>query len=170
MLTEYGLPTTSASGFRQRRRKPSVVCFWSREPEDNVPACHHSGSGRMTSNPKIIFRFLDRLSSARHYCDSKIVNSNCCGFPLSRWRHNSFWLRRVDLFPQSLTDSSEPADSTMVRNVKKGEEGDFFIQFSFSFSFRCSEGVRAVSTLARKGLLHMTRSQPASRASSPPRA
>src|ERR1700719_2260432 len=72
MLTEYGLPTTSASGFRQRRRKPSVVCFWSREPEDNVPACHHSGSGRMTSNREIVFRLLDPLPSARHYCDSKI--------------------------------------------------------------------------------------------------
>jgi hypothetical protein len=73
MLTEYGLPTTSASGFRQRKRKPSVVCFWSREAEDNVPACHHSGSGRMTSNREIVFRFLDPLPSARHHCDAKIV-------------------------------------------------------------------------------------------------
>jgi hypothetical protein len=73
MLTEYGLPTTSASGFRQRKRKPSVVCFCSREAEDNVPACHHSGSGRMTSNREIVFRFLDPLPSARHHCDAKIV-------------------------------------------------------------------------------------------------
>jgi hypothetical protein len=35
--------------------------------------------------------------------------------------------------PQSLIDSSELADSTMVWNVKKGQKGDFFIQFSFSF-------------------------------------
>jgi len=35
--------------------------------------------------------------------------------------------------PQSLTDSSELVDSTMVRNAEKGHKGKFFIQFSFSF-------------------------------------
>jgi hypothetical protein len=34
--------------------------------------------------------------------------------------------------PQSLTDSSELADSTMVRNAEKGYKGMSFIQFSFS--------------------------------------
>ncbi len=36
--------------------------------------------------------------------------------------------------PQSLIDSVQLADSTMVRNAKKGDKGEFFIQFSFSFS------------------------------------
>ncbi len=36
--------------------------------------------------------------------------------------------------PQSLIDSSELTDSTIVRNAKKGQKGNFFIQFSFSFS------------------------------------
>jgi len=36
--------------------------------------------------------------------------------------------------PQSVTDSSELTDSTMVRNVTKGEKGELFIQFSFSSS------------------------------------
>ncbi len=36
--------------------------------------------------------------------------------------------------PQSLIDSSELIDSTIVRNAKKGQKGNFFIQFSFSFS------------------------------------
>jgi hypothetical protein len=35
--------------------------------------------------------------------------------------------------PQSLTDSLELTDSTMVRNAKNGYKGNFFIQFSFSF-------------------------------------
>lgn len=39
--------------------------------------------------------------------------------------------------PQSLTDSSEVADSTMVRNAKNGYKGNFFIQFSFSFPSLC---------------------------------
>jgi hypothetical protein len=34
--------------------------------------------------------------------------------------------------PQSLIDSSELIDSTMVRSAKKGYKGKFFIQFSFS--------------------------------------
>jgi hypothetical protein len=36
--------------------------------------------------------------------------------------------------PQSLIDSSELIDSTMVRNAEKGHKGNFFIQFSFSSS------------------------------------
>jgi hypothetical protein len=36
--------------------------------------------------------------------------------------------------PQSVIDSSELTDSTIVRNAKKGQKGNFFIQFSFSFS------------------------------------
>src|SRR5208282_2012610 len=43
--------------------------------------------------------------------------------------------------PQSVTDSSELTDSTMVRNVKKGEKGDLFIQFSFSFSRSLFRGI-----------------------------
>ena len=35
--------------------------------------------------------------------------------------------------PQSLIDSVQLADSTMVRNARKGHKGKFFIQFSFSF-------------------------------------
>jgi len=35
--------------------------------------------------------------------------------------------------PQSVIDSLELIDSTMAWNDKKGEKGDFFIQFSFSF-------------------------------------
>ncbi len=35
--------------------------------------------------------------------------------------------------PQSLIDSSELTDSTIVRNAKNGDKGKFFIQFSFSF-------------------------------------
>lgn len=34
--------------------------------------------------------------------------------------------------PQPITDSSEVADSTMVRNAKNGYKDKFFIQFSFS--------------------------------------
>lgn len=150
MLTEYGLPTTSASGFRQRRRKPSVVCFWSREPEDNVPACHHSGSGRMTSNPKIIFRFLDRLPSARHYCDSKIVNSNCCAFPLSRWRHNSFWLRRVDLFPSR---SLIPRNLLILRwsgMSRKARKATSSFSFHSVFRFAVPKGVAPYPRLPGK--------------------
>ena len=40
--------------------------------------------------------------------------------------------------PQSLTDSSELTDSTMVRNAKNGHKGNFFIQFSFTSFFRRS--------------------------------
>ena len=39
--------------------------------------------------------------------------------------------------PQSLTDSLELTDSTMVRNAKNGYKGNFFIQFSFSFASLC---------------------------------
>jgi len=39
--------------------------------------------------------------------------------------------------PQSLTDSLELTDSTMVRNAKNGYKGNFFIQFSFSLR-RCA--------------------------------
>jgi hypothetical protein len=35
--------------------------------------------------------------------------------------------------PQPAIDSSELTDSTMVRNAEKGHNGNFFIQFSFSF-------------------------------------
>ena len=35
--------------------------------------------------------------------------------------------------PQSPIDSVQLADSTMVRNAKKGHKGNFFIHFSFSF-------------------------------------
>jgi len=35
--------------------------------------------------------------------------------------------------PQSLIDSSELSDSTIVRNAKNGHKGKFFIQFSFRF-------------------------------------
>jgi hypothetical protein len=38
--------------------------------------------------------------------------------------------------PQSLIDSMQLTDSTMVRNAKKGEKGDLFIRFSFSFGHR----------------------------------
>ena len=38
--------------------------------------------------------------------------------------------------PQSLIDSVQLTDSTMVRNAKKGDKGDLFIQFSFSFGHR----------------------------------
>jgi hypothetical protein len=38
----------------------------------------------------------------------------------------------MDLFLQSLIDSVQLTDSTMVRNAKKGHKGNFFIQFSFS--------------------------------------
>ena len=41
--------------------------------------------------------------------------------------------------PQSLIDSSELTDSTIVRYAKNGHKGRFFIQFSFRFlrsSFR----------------------------------
>src|SRR5882724_7063057 len=34
--------------------------------------------------------------------------------------------------PQPRTDFMRLADSTMVRNAKKGHKGNFFIQFSFS--------------------------------------
>ena len=34
--------------------------------------------------------------------------------------------------PRSRIDSSELTDSTIVRNAKKGDKGNFFIQFSFS--------------------------------------
>jgi hypothetical protein len=34
---------------------------------------------------------------------------------------------------QSLIDSSELTDSTIVRNATNGDKGKFFIQFSFSF-------------------------------------
>lgn len=40
--------------------------------------------------------------------------------------------------PQSLTDSLELTDSTMVRNAKNGHKGNFFIQFSFTSFFRRS--------------------------------
>ena len=35
--------------------------------------------------------------------------------------------------PQSLIDSSEVADSMMVVNAEKGQNGKFVIQFSFGF-------------------------------------
>ena len=35
--------------------------------------------------------------------------------------------------PESLIDSVQLADSTMVRNAKKGHKGNSFIQFSFRF-------------------------------------
>jgi len=35
--------------------------------------------------------------------------------------------------PQPPIDSSELTDSMMVRIVKKGQKGNFFIQFLFSF-------------------------------------
>jgi hypothetical protein len=59
------------------------------------------------------------------------------------------WTRSSDCFvefrsgcgggfvPQSLIDSSEVADSMMVGNAEKGQNGKFFIQFSFS-SPRCN--------------------------------
>ena len=40
--------------------------------------------------------------------------------------------------PQSLIDSSELTDSTIVRNAKNGYKGNFFIQFSFSLFVRRS--------------------------------
>ena len=43
------------------------------------------------------------------------------------------WLRGGGFVPQSLIDSVQLTDSTMVRNAKKGHKGNFFIQFSFSF-------------------------------------
>ena len=49
--------------------------------------------------------------------------------------------------PQSLIDSSELTDSTIVRNAKKGDKGNFFIQFSFSFPrFVLPNGVLAYDT------------------------
>jgi hypothetical protein len=54
--------------------------------------------------------------------------------------------------PQSLIDSSELTDSTIVRNAKNGDKGKFFIQFSFSFpSFVFPNGVLAHDTTV---LLH----------------
>ncbi len=41
--------------------------------------------------------------------------------------------------PQSLIDSVQLTDSTMVRNAKKGHKGKFFIQFSFSFLISSQE-------------------------------
>jgi hypothetical protein len=41
--------------------------------------------------------------------------------------------------PQSLIDSVQLTDSTMVRNAKKGYKGKFVIQFSFSFLISSQE-------------------------------
>jgi hypothetical protein len=55
---------------------------------------------------------------------------------ISRLGLHSVDLRRCGAFgfvAQSLIDSPELADPTIVRNAKKGHKGKFFIQFSFSF-------------------------------------
>ena len=56
--------------------------------------------------------------------------------------------------PQSLIDSSELTDSTIVQNAKKGQKGNFFIQFSFSFlvsSFRRAPFSTTASLLLTSG-------------------
>src|SRR6266446_7262430 len=49
--------------------------------------------------------------------------------------------------PQSPIDSVQLADSTMVRNAKKGHKGNLLIQFSFSF--RCRTVLRGPGTQHR---------------------
>jgi len=44
-------------------------------------------------------------------------------------------LRGGGFVPQSLIDSVQLTDSTMVANAKNGHKGKLFIQFSFSFVF-----------------------------------
>jgi hypothetical protein len=56
--------------------------------------------------------------------------------PRRTWKVYSWegWSRGGGFVPQSLIDSVQLTDSTMVRNAKKGHKGKFIIQFSFSFS------------------------------------
>src|SRR5580700_4916465 len=52
--------------------------------------------------------------------------------------------------PQSLVDSVQLTDSTMVRNAKKGYKGEFFILFSFS-SLVLSCQTRTASRMNKRG-------------------
>jgi hypothetical protein len=110
---------------------------------DSLPPQPSAAGTRVPKERKIIIEVILEKSprSANH--SKKTVTTSGSQDSLERRGNN----REMDakagglvagggFVPQSLIDSVQLTDSTMVRNAKKGDKGELFIQFSFSVWFR----------------------------------